>query len=62
MFLFIGVFLMAVHFILSCLVVGCILWIINKYLDIDARVKEIMTYGAIFLLILDLILEICNII
>lgn len=62
MIIIFGVVFMAVHFVVSCLIVGFVLWLINTYLPIDAKVKQVMNIGAVILLILELILEIANIV
>lgn len=54
---------MVIHFIVSCLIVGLVLWLINRFFpEMDPRVKQVMNIGAIVLLILELILDVTGVI
>jgi len=42
-------------FLLICCVVGIAVWLINTYLPIDARIKQVITIAAVVVLVLILL-------
>lgn len=41
-----------VSFIIVCVVVGVVLWLINTYVPMDAAVKRVLNIGVVVLLVL----------
>lgn len=51
---------MIIHFVILCVVIGLVLWLINTFIPLDPRIKQIMNIGAIILLVVDLIYELAG--
>lgn len=50
-----------IHFIVVCLVVGVVLWLINNYVPMSPQIKRVMNVGAAVLLVLWLLLTVLGI-
>jgi hypothetical protein len=50
-----------VHFIVVCLIVGVVLWLINTYVPMSPQIKRVMNIGAAVLLVLWLVLTILGV-
>ena len=50
-----------IHFIVVCLVVGVVLWLINTYVPMASGVRKVMNIGAVVLLVLWLLLTVLGI-
>lgn len=50
-----------IHFIVVCLVVGVVLWLINTYVPMSPQIKRVMNVGAAVLLVLWLLLTVLGI-
>jgi hypothetical protein len=50
-----------IYFIVVCLVVGVVLWLINTYVPMASGVKKVMNIGAVVLLVLWLVLTLLGV-
>lgn len=50
-----------IHFIVTCVIVGFVLWLINKYVPMSPQIKQIMNIGAAILLALWLVLTLLGV-
>jgi len=50
-----------IHFIVVCVIVGFVLWLINKYVPMSPQIKQIMNIGAAILLALWLVLTLLGV-
>lgn len=44
-----------IHFIIVCLVVGLVLWLITKYVPMEPTVRKILVFGVCAILVIWLI-------
>ena len=50
-----------IQFIVTCVIVGVVLWLINKYVPMSPQIKQIMNIGAAILLVLWLLLSVLGV-
>jgi hypothetical protein len=50
-----------IHFIITCVIVGVVLWLVNAYVPMSPGVKKVMNIGAVVLLVLWLLLTVLGV-